>query len=239
MAQVIKTLLEDCWSQALGLPRSPVQTDIRDLALGAFNEHATIIWLSWPFHNEKVDEFTCPAADSDGIITFDPTVESVRAITATTTSSEDTTRIWNKDDLIAAADGVLVGQDRFKHLADDSSGNRRIRVDADTAADSYKCLALKRWVDAVADDAYDANDPSATPNDYRVLTFILDRAEPALRANIKDALRIFQSIPPLRNGTALLALAVEREVIDNDTENRVNPRQPMFEELGELGNESY
>ena len=233
MAQVIKEILQDCLQQALGLPRNPIQTDMRDLALGACNESAMEIWLSWPFDNQKTDEFTAPTADADGIITFASTVESVRALKAVETGQETTTRIWNEDDLIASANGVLVSEDRFVHLSDDSDGNRRIQVDPSNTATEYKCLALKRWVDAVVDDAYNEAAPTATPNDYRVLTFILDRAEPALRANIKDVLRDFQGIPRQNRGEALLNLAIRREQLDNDRERRINPRYPMFADVGE------
>lgn len=233
MAAVVKDILVDCIQQAMGLPRDPIQIDDRDLALASFNENGRIIWDSWSWDNEKIDEFEAPAADADGIITFAADVETIRAIKAVKTGTTDsTTRIWNQDDLIAAAHGVVVDSDKFIHLAD-YNGLRRIRVATDEAVTSYRVLALARWVDVFVDPNYDEDDPSATPLDYRVKTFIIDRAEPALRAAIKDDLR--GAIGRRRTGNAdkLLNMALQRETYDSDRERRVDPRYPMFIELGD------
>ena len=233
MANSIKDILQDCIQQALGLPRDPIQTDIRDMALGILNEQAQVIWGSWPWDNEKLDEFTTPTPDSDGIITFASTVETVRAVRSIATGDTSGTRVWNQDELIASSKGVEVDTDRFVHLSDDSDGNRRIKVDDDnTTTDTYKALCLKRWVDAVVDDAYDSASPSDTPTDYRVLTFILDRAEPALRAFVKDSLRLTQGMKVIGNGPVLLNNGINRETNDSDRERRLNPKSPMFSEVG-------
>ncbi len=232
MAATVEKILIDSIQQGLGLPRDPIATDIRDLALAAYNEHGRIIWDVWPWDNEKMDEFTAPAADSDGIITFASTVDTVRAIKGNDANSDSSTRIWNQDDLLAASRGVIVDTERFLHLADDSSGNRRIRISTENTQATYTALALKRWVDAVVDPNYDPLDPSATPTDYRVETFIVDTAEPALRAYIKDTLRRWQGMATEKNGDKLLNIALKREVQDADRERRINPRQPMFGDVG-------
>jgi hypothetical protein len=233
MAATVKEILQDCIQQALSLPRDPIQTDIRDLALSAYNEEGRIIWDSWPWDNEKVDEFTAPTASSEGIITFASTVDVVRAIKGYDDSSDvDGTRIWNEDELIAAANGESVSTDRFQHLADSSTGCRRIKVATDNDSGVYKALCLKRWVDAIVDAAYSSTTPSATPTDYRVLTFAVDRAETALREQIKDKLRIYRGKPVRGLGDKLLKTAMNRDQLDSDRERRINPRCPQFSDVG-------
>jgi hypothetical protein len=233
MPAIVNALLTDAIQEALGLPRDEIQTDIRDLALSVYNEKGRIIWDSHRWDNEKVDEFTSPAATAAGIITFAATVDVVRAIRSIETNSEGSARVWNEDELIAAAQGEAISGDRFQHLADDADGYRRIMVHPDNVGKTYKVLALKRWVDAIVDGAYSAVNPSATPLDYRVMRVAVDRAEPALRAYVKDALRIWKGEPPLNNGDQLLSVAVRRETFDADRERRTNPVAPNFDEIGE------
>jgi hypothetical protein len=231
--QTYAELIADCVAEALTLPRSPIQTEMRDLALAAANDKARIIWDSWPFDNEKMDEFTAPAP-VNGVITFASTVDVVRAVRVLGPDNDVNagTRIWNQDELIAASQGESIGSDTFQHLGDAAGGLRRIRVAVDNSkdADTWRVLALARYVPAVVDAAYSSTNPTATPTDYRVLQFVLDRAEPALKAFVKDTLRAFSGISRENDGTTLLELAVKREQYDNDRERRVNPRYPMFEE---------
>lgn len=231
MAEIVKTILQDCISAACGLPRDPIQEDVRDLALAEFNDKAEMIWLKWPWDNEKMDEFTAPTADSDGIITFAADVESIRAMKGLDSQGEGT-RIWNEDELIAAAQGESVSEDRFQHLSDSSDGYRRILLPTDAEYASYRVLALKRFTRATVEDDYDDTDPTATPTDYRVQRWILERAQPAIRAYVKDALRVFMGISRVGDGDDLLNVALRRETYDADRERRVNPRYPQFSEVG-------
>lgn len=231
MAKTVETILLDSISQALSLPRDPVQTDIRDLALSVFNEQGRIIWDKWPWDAEKLTEQTV-TPDSSGIITFGATVDIVRSLRSISTGETVGTRIWNQDELIAAARGEDIETERFQHLAEANNCVRILVPDA-TTYPTYKALCLSRWVDAVVDDAYDATNPTATPTDYRVLTFAVYRAEPALCAMIKDALREFVGRPRLKNGGELLNMALQRDVYDADRERRIDPRCPMFEEIDE------
>jgi len=105
-------------------------------------------------------------------------------------------------------------------------------VPVETTYPTYRVLALKHWSDAVVDANYDPLDPSATPTDYRVLTFIIDRAEPALRAYVKDVLREYDDRPQLKNAERLLGMAINRDIKDTDREKRLNPRNPCFTEIG-------
>jgi hypothetical protein len=232
MANTIEAILLDCISQALSLPRDPVQTDIRDLALCTFNEQGRIIWDKWPWDNEKMPTQTI-TPDTDGIVTFGATVDVVRAIRGYNAGQTTGNRLFNEDDLIAAANGLDVTSDRFQYMAEEDNC-MRIRVNTDDGYATYQALCLSRWVDAVVDDDYDPADPTATPTDYRVLTFAIYRAEPALRAYIKDALRVeFQGRQALGNAKELLQTALQRDTYDADRERRVNPRAPQFTEIGD------
>lgn len=235
MHPTYKEIIQDCISEALLLPNDPIQTPMRDLALAAANDHALIIWMAWKWDAEKIDEFETPVHDSDGIITFGSDVESVMAVKLITTGTTNTTHIWAQDEYIAAVNGVTVASDRFIHLAPDSSGNRRIRIyppDDGTTA-TYKALALKKYTRATVESTYDVDNPSATPTDYRVLIFPIDRALPALKSAVRDALRRTRAIPLEKNFTTLMKMALQRETYDNARELRVNPKSPMFDEVGE------
>lgn len=231
MAATYETIIEECVQQALALPSNAITTEIRDLALATANEQGRIIWDSWPFDNEKLDEFDAPTADSDGIITFASNVDVVRAVMAEVTGQDTTTRIWAQDELMAAARGESVQSERWIPLADSSDGCRRIQVNADDDVTTYRILALKRYVDAVVDDSYDSTNPTATPTDYRVLEYVLDRTEPALRAYVKDALRGYAGFPQHNTGPKLLEQALKREIYDGGRERRVEPRYPMFDDV--------
>lgn len=242
MSSTFQKIIQDSVKHALGLPSDPIQTDVRDMALSMLNSHGSIIWFDWPFDNEKIDEFTAPTPDADGIIIFDATVESVRAVRGVSSSDATGGRIYNQNEILAANNGETVGSDRFIHLSDSTAtltrGCRRIRVDtSDTSISSRKVLALKRWIDATVEVTYSAVNPSLTPTDYRYMLFPLDRAEQAVRSYLVDALRRWRGLPPLStanvtDGSTLVNKAVQRETYDNDRERRSNPMNPMFEEMG-------
>jgi hypothetical protein len=210
-----------------------MDVELRNVALGAFNTHGRIIFDTWKWDNAKMDEFTAPDPDADGIITFASDVESIRALISITADGDQRARVWNEDELIAATNGDQVASDRFQHLADDSSGNRRILVDSDADAASYRVLARKRFIEAIIDPAYDPNDPSATPLDYRVMTFIIDRAEPALQGFMTDEVRDFDGRRTRGSGGELLKVARKLESEQSDRETRINPRTPQFSEMGD------
>ena len=224
--QIIQTAVQE----ALGLPRSPIATDIRDLALSTVNTQGKIIWMSWPYDNEKMDEFTAPDTSESGVIVFGSDVDAIRAIKAMQAGQTEGTRVWPEDELIAASNGQSVSTDRFIYIKD-YNGCRRIKV-ADPSL-TYKVLALSKWVDAVVDEDYDEDIPDATPTDYRVMEFPLDRAEPALLAFVKDALRVWDGTAPTGEGGNLLAVAKNRETDQQDRDARINPRYPAYSEVGD------
>ena len=224
-------IIQNAVQEGLGLPRDPIALDIRDLALASANNRGKIIWSSWPFDNEKIDEFTAPAPSANsGVIVFGSDVDAIRAIKAVAAGATEGTRLWSEDDLIAASQGGEVSGDRFIYLSD-YQGCRRIKVSDPTA--SYRVLALSKWVDAIVDPDYNVVDPSATPTDYRVLTFPLDRAEPALLEMVKDDLRVWDGMAPKGEGSSLMQLARNRETDQQDRDERLNPRCPAYSEAGD------
>jgi len=92
MAATFSEIITDCVQQALGLPRDQLEVELRDLALSAMNEQGRIIWDSWPWDNEKLDEFDSPTPDADGIITFAANVDVVRALRSLDSSSSSICR---------------------------------------------------------------------------------------------------------------------------------------------------
>lgn len=225
--QIIQNAVQD----GLGLPRDPIALDIFELALASANNRGKIIWTSWPFDNEKMDEFTAPTPSvNSGVIVFGTDVDAIRAIKAVAAGATEGTRVWSEDDLIAASQGGSVSSERFTYLSD-YQGCRRIKV-SDPAA-SYRVLALSKWVDAIVDPDYDEDHPEETPTDYRVLTFPLDRAEPALLEAVKDDLRVWDGMAPKGEVAGLLAVAKNRENEQQDRDNRMNPRYPAYSEAGD------
>jgi len=229
------TLIRDCVAEALCLPRDPIQTELFQVGLASANEHALIIWLSWKWDNEKMDEFETPTVDADGIITFASDVESVMAIKCLNDGSDVEVPIWPEDEYLAALYGGTVSSDRFQHLAATAAGLRRIRVEAPETGETptYKALCLKKYVAAVVDAAYDSTNPTATPTDYRVLEVVIDRALPALKAAVKDSFRKMQGMVPEGNFKGLLNLALQRETYDSGRDRRTNPRSPTYSDVGE------
>lgn len=223
----IKEIIQDAVQSVLHIDRDEIPEDIRDLCLSVVNVQGRLIYDSWPWDNSKVDEFVAPDSDSDGIIEFDSTVDIIRAIRSV--GNENTSvAIFAQDDVLAAINGEEVTSDHFKHLSDSSDGNRRIMVDTANASNAYKVLALKRFVPYQAlettDEDYDA------ARDYKLVPFIIDKAEPALRAFLEDSLRAYNDMPVFNQGAARLAVAITRETQLQQREHRINPRYPMFQE---------
>ena len=225
----IKNLIEDAVQTVLLLPKDEIQTDIRDLCLSVINVQGRIIFDSWPWDNSKIDEFTTTASDADGIITLPTTVDVVRAIRTVPASSDSSIPIFNQDEIDAALRGQSVDTERFQYLADASTGARRIKISGTSAAGDFKVLALKKFVTyqstAVGGSGYDAT------RDYNLVSFVIDRAEPALRAFVEDALRLYQGMPLANGGPTLLNIALNREQKQQQRERRVSPRYPMFDDV--------
>jgi hypothetical protein len=228
------TLIRDCIAEALCLPRDPIQSELLDVGLASANEHALIIWMSWKWDNEKMDEFTTPTVGADGIITFASDVDSVMAVKCLNDGSDVEVPIWPEDEYLAASQGGTVSSDRFQQIASTTAGLRRIKVEVPETGETpvYKALCLKKYVDAIIDPAYPATLPATTPTDYRVLEVVIDRGIPALKAAVKDSLRRMQGMNPDGNFKALLNLALQRETYDSARDRRTNPRSPGYSDVG-------
>lgn len=237
MSQTISQIINECVQQALGLdPETDgLQTEIRNVALNVVNHKGKMIWDSWPWDNSKLDEFTAPTADSDGIITFAANVDIIRAIRTVNTSQNSATPVFNEDEIVAARIGSVSPSDTYQHLADSSDGYRRIKIDTEIATDAsstIKVLALKRWVDLTVDDSYSSSNPSATPYDYRVAVFPLDKAVPALKEFVIDGLKVWDGQAASGGGSAALKIAVDRETQFQEREKRIIPATEYFSEVG-------
>ena len=218
----IDALIQDCVQLALGLPRSPIQTDVYNAALAAVNSEGQKIWDAWPWDNTKLDEFETPTpvadAFGDGVITFAANVDTIRALrTITDTSDGSGTRIFNQNDIQAAELGETISSTKFIYLADDASGCRRIKVNDSTG--TYRALATFRFTPYTTGTALTDSYP-------------IDRAEQALRSFVCDALRIWGGEQVVGDGPSLLALAHDKENEVADRDFQMTPRSPMFEDVG-------
>lgn len=219
----VDKLIQSCMP-AIGLPVSPIQTDILDMALISYNSDGKTIFNSWPWDNGKLDPFTAPAADVNGIITFAANVDIIRAIRF----GDSGGGIFNEDEILAARYGETVSSDSWQTMADDATGVRRIRISTDKVGLTCTVLASKRFVEAIVDPLYNVLTPAATPTDYRVVSFEIDRAESALREFISDALRSYVGIAPVGKGSGSLQVAINREEGQQNKERRIIPKVPMF-----------
>lgn len=231
MSQTVESVIQEAVQTVLALPPDELQNDIIALALAHYNRAGLKLWLKWPFDNEK-REVELVTSTAEGIITFDPTVESVRFLRQQSATGDTDTPIWNEDELLAAAQGESITEDRFQHLSDSTLGYRRVKVYEASA--NYWAYTLSRFVRAIVDPNYAPGNPTATPTDYRVATFTLDRAIPALIAEIEDGLRAFAGIAKEKEGDDLFGVAVQRETYDSQRERRLNPRAPMFAEIEDI-----
>ena len=222
----IQDILVSCVQKALGLPRDDIATDIRDRALDEINDRGREIFDAWPWDNTKIDQFDAPAPVS-GVITFASTVDVIRAIRVVDANGDDQGPIFNQDEILASIQGQtdLSEVARYENLADDASGNRRIRVEDDTTV-TRKVLALNRFV-AFTSSATDL-----------AKQFQIRHAEIALKEFVCDALREYIGYPTLGKGPGALKIALDRATTIEQREIKVTPRHSWFTEIGELADAS-
>ena len=215
-----KTIIENAAQQALGIDMDSIPDDIRDMGLSLVSTEGKAIWDGWPWDNTKVtvDSLT---PDTDGIITFASTVDAIRAVRPTPTNADAIiSPVYNEDEILAIVQGKSINPGRFQNMADDSSGNRRIRVVvADSDSGTWTVLALLRFVEP-------------TLLNYDTLDFPIDRARGALLEFVKDGFREFLGRSVVGKGGRLLSTALDRETRQQDKENKVQPRHPSNRESG-------
>jgi hypothetical protein len=133
MSEIVNDIIRDAVSLGLSLPRDPIQDELLQTGLTAYNHYGRAVWAKWPFDNEKLDAFEIDS-DADGIITFATTVAEIRSIRlkdeATGVAAVAVSgRIFNQDELLAEAQGEEITEDRFQYLADDPTTRaRRVKV---------------------------------------------------------------------------------------------------------------
>jgi len=243
MARIVFDILKDAISDGLGLPRDPIQNDILNEALARYEKCGKTIFDSFQWDTTKVDSFLTSNATyvnsfTNNIITFETNIDIILAVRPVEdTTIDDNPALWPQDEVDAAIRGEQVSSGRFTYLTDDTSNRRRIRVYADDNVDTYRILARKRFVPAIVDPAYSALDPSATPTDYRVLTWLIDHADAALVSYISDEFRAWDGQKKQNDWKALLASAVHKVEELQATEHVVYPMDGMFSDLddGQIG----
>jgi len=229
--QIIKAAIGDAFKVYENIPPDYIQQ-----AVYFYNQSEPFIWRRWPWHDRKVDEISA-TPDANGIIVFDgdnSDVDMVRAVSAVASDGDSQGIVWNEDAIRSAINGDSIGSGRFDHLSHDDNGNRRIRVCVDDGVTTYKVLAFRRFVQAEVNSSYDEGNPSATPYDYRVLTWKIDRAYAPLVAFISNELKKWKG----GEGTGDWIHGLNgliRDIREQEAkEYRITPEEGMFAETGEF-----
>ena len=233
--KTVETIIKESVSTALGLKKDEIDNEIIDAAIDKYNYCGRIIFDAWPWKEKKIDQFTA-TPDDDGVILFDGShtdVDIVRGVKALATSdNESDVFIWPQNEISAAIQGADVSSAMFVHLASDSDGYRRIKVNVDDEVTSYGILAMKRFVEAIVDDSYSVLDPTATPTDYRVLTWALEDANSILIAYIVDELRSWDGQPREGLWRDLLNVPIQKAKLQEANEHIIYPVDSDFGEIG-------
>lgn len=218
MICTIQQIIQDALPY-IGLPRSPVQTDVLDVALAIVNVEAEDIFNALDWVNARMDVFTV-TPDENGIITFTTDVDVIRAVRSIDSDNANSgTPIFNEDEILASSQGAGISSSAFQYLADDASGCRRIKVSTEDTPASYAVLALKRLT-------------KYTTANYTTATFPIDRAVGVLQKKVINALRGWQGLTPVHDARGSLLVAVNREKGLTQTQERFVPQSPMFGEAG-------
>lgn len=235
--RTVLSIIEDAVSDGLGLPRSPIANDILAEAISRYNRIGQDTFDVFPFDAKKIDPFlttnnTYVTSFTAGIITFKAPVDLVRAVRPSVDGATGVA-LWPQDDIDAAfRTGADVDSQRFIYMADGADGVKRIKVNDEDDTTVYSILATARFVRATIESAYSSGSPSATPTDYRVLTWPLHHALPALIARLSDELRVWDGQRPTGDWTAMLQTAVNKTTRQEARETVVMPADPMFGEGG-------
>ena len=247
--RTVVDIVEDAVSDGLGLPRSPMQLDVLKEALARYQKCGKIIFDMVNWDNGKIPYFQTDDTDATlmtsydtatGIITFGSSIDILRAIRPIDPANlaNENYALWAQNQVNAAVNGLDVSPGRFIPMNDDANGNRRIQVQIDDGITTYKIVAVKRFVPAIIDDAYDYRDPSATPTDYRVLTWPIDHSDPAIVAYMADELRTWDGQTAKNDWTALVQVAINKTENMQARDKAVYPQDPMFDSYEDDYNDS-
>tara|TARA_R110000751_G_C13791852_1_gene482237 strand:- start:265 stop:1002 length:738 start_codon:yes stop_codon:yes gene_type:complete len=231
--------MKDSITDGLGLPRTGIQNDVIQEAVSKYNFCGRTIWDAWPWDSKKIDQFDTASASvsnfdtATGIITFAANVDLIRGVQAANPNATDGGLfVWNESEINMAMRGESVSSGRFKHLSDTDAGLRRIQVAVDDNVATYNILATKTFTKAIIDPAYSSVTPSATPTDYRVILFPLDKADQALQAYISDQLRLWDGQPQRNDWDALLRVAIGTQENQEQRTHQLIVPSPAFADVG-------
>jgi len=234
--KTIEEIIQAAIPTGLGLPRDPIALDVLRAAIDSYNKCGQPMFDSWPWDSKKIDQF--PTSDStyvtsftDGVITFVSTVDMVLAVMAVSTGDENDIFIWPESEINAAMARQQVSSQQFVHLSDTSAGLKRIKVNADDGVSTYRILATKRFVEATYESTYSASDPSATPTDYRVLTWPIQHCNQAIVACVADDLRVWDGQKRRNDWQGMLQTAVQKVQTQEARSIQIVPACPMFDDM--------
>lgn len=244
--RTVLSIIEDAVSDGLGLPRSPIANDILAEAVARYNRIGQDTFDVFPFDAKKLDPFTTAnttyvTSFTGGVITFKAPVDLIRAVRPVEDGATGVA-LWPQDDIDAAfRTGADVDSRRFIYMADGADGVKRIKLNSEDDATTYSILATSRFVRATIESAYSAGSPSATPTDYRVLTWPLHHALPALVSRLCDELRVWDGQAAKGDWTAMLQTAVNKTTRQEARESVIMPADPIFGDGGSWqdGNNTY
>lgn len=233
-------IMKDSITDGLGLPRTGIQNDVIQEAVAKYNFCGRTIWDAWPWDNKKIDQFDTSDATyissfdtATGIVTFAANVDLIRAVMGVNTNSTNNDSfVWNESEINMAIRGESVTSGAYKILADTAAGLRRIQVAVDDNVATYKILATKTFTKAIIDPAYNSSTPSATPTDYRVILFPLDKADQALQAYISDQLRLWDGQPQRSDWDSLLRVAIGTQENQEQRTHQLIVPSPAFADVG-------
>jgi hypothetical protein len=189
----------------------------------------------YPWDERKIAQTTV-TPDSTGVITFDAEVDIIIAIRPATPDAANNYNIaiYPQDEVMAYIWGKEVSSHRFIPQPPDDSDNRRIKVDSSDNVATYYALTMKRFVRATIESTYDANDPSATPTDYRVLKWPIDHATEAVISYVADRYREFEGDEMTNEWKNFIAVEKAKVREQQATQRKIVPANPMFSGLGNI-----
>ena len=232
-------IIQDAVEDGLGQPRDPIQNNIMLTALAKYRKCGKTIYNLYTWDNRIIDQFnsddsTYITSFADGVIEFSADVDIVLALRSVTDESDlsNSTLIWPQSLIDAAIKGEDVSSGMFTHLANSTAGNKRIMVNTDDAIDTYRILATKRFVPATVEASYDADTPTATPTDYRVLTWPIPDADPAIIAYMSDELRVWDGQKPAGDWQGLVEIAKNKVAKQEARQEQILPYSSSFSDVG-------
>lgn len=214
--------------RAFNLPQDRIQRDVMQYAVSAYNLRGSQIWQRFPWDQTKLERITVNPTSDDHIEQFAPHVDAIRGAVLVTASGQHPIRAY--EELMEGTTSPLT-MPYYQLLPDSSSGDRRVRI-VNALGKQVQFHCLRKFVRAEINPNYNPNDPQATPNDFRVLTWPIDRLEMDLIELIADDLRLWRGLPPRSNENEILSRAVIRENVDQARSVRVTPLYPSYYEAG-------